>query len=228
MLEMISQYGIIQTVSCDNMINIKSILSILLRTTNPILHNGSESTGPITMSGNGLVYIELQPDLDYATLIATGKPTQVTRGVYNGFSLPLYAANEELFFTICIPSRWDGISDIKAHADCWLSLAEDTRNFNLQLNRMHYTPNSDIVPNTLHDVEVQTATGVSAAQYQSYRPDFTIYYNVDTPDDVVSEDILGLRLRRIAVTEGVECAGEIVINHLGVSFRRNKMGSAVP
>lgn len=210
------------------MLNLRDIFSILLRTTNPILCKGEESTGPITMSGDGLVYIELQPDLDYTTLIATGKPTQVARGPYKGFSLPLYAANEELFFIICVPSRWDGVSDIKAHVDCWISLAEDTRNFNLQLGWNHYTPGLDIVPDTFHDADVQAATGASAAQYQSYRPEFTIEYDIDSPDNIEVEDVIGLRLRRIDVTEGVECAGEIVINHLGVSFRRDKMGSASP
>ena len=191
------------------------------------IHSGFEAVGPITMSGEGLVYIELRPDLDLTRIIGLNKPTHVVQGVYEGFSLPLYAADEELFFTICVPNRYDEASDVKAHIYCWLAGAEDSKNFNLQLSWEHYTSGTDTVPATLNDVEVQTATGASAAQFQSYVVEFTIDYDIDTPDNVVEDDILGLRLRRIAA-DANECGDEIVINHIGVIFRRNKLGSATP
>lgn len=187
---------------------------------------GFESTGAITLSGDGLVYIELRPDLDWATVQALGKPDFVKRGIFTGFSLPLYAANEELFFTICVPGRYDGISDPVAHVDCWLAEAEDTKNFKLQLAWEHYT-SGDVVPATTHDVEVETATGAGAAQYKAYRVPFIIDYDIHVLDNLAGEDILGLRLRRIDASEN-ECAGEIVIAHVGVSFRRDKMGVAIP
>ncbi len=188
---------------------------------------GFESTGIITLSGGGLVYIELRPDVDWATVQAQGKPTFVNRGVFGGYSLPIYNNdNEELYLGICVPGRYDEVSDIIAHADCWLAGAEDTKNFKLQLSWDHYTE-GDVVPATSNDIAVETATGASAAQYKSFRVPFTIDYDIDTPDNIAAEDRLGLRLRRIAASEN-ECVSEIVIAHVGVSFRRDKLGVATP
>ncbi len=198
-----------------------------MNTTNPAKCASFEATGPITTSGDGLVYIEITADLDYETVRAQGKPTRVYQGVFAGWSLPVYAAdNEELFLTICAPNRYDGISDILVHIDSWLAQAEDTKNFKLQLSWEHYTP-SDVVPATSTDVEVQTATGAGAAQFQSYQVDLTIDYDIHTPNNITEDDILGLRLRRIAATAN-ECGGGIVISHLGVNFRRDKLGVSSP
>lgn len=184
---------------------------------------GHISDKPITVAGNALTYIEITPDLDYETVQALGKPTRVYQGMFAGWSLPVYAAdNEELFLIICVPNRYDGESDIMAHIDCWLAQAEDTKNSKLQLSWEHFTP-TDVVPATSTDVEVQTATGADAAQFQSYKVAFTIDYDIHTPNNIVADDILGLRLRRIAATAN-ECAGGIVIGHLGASFRRDKLG----
>ncbi len=186
-------------------------------------HSGFEAQGPVTMANEGLVYIEITPDLDYETVRAQGKPTRVYRGVFAGWSLPVYAAdNEEFFLTICAPNRYDGISDIITHIDCWIAQAEDTKNFKLQLSWEHFTP-SDVVPATSTNVEVQTATGAGAAQFQSYQVDFAIDYDIHTPNNIEADDILGLRLRRIAA-DANECAGGIVIAHVGVNFRRDKLG----
>lgn len=206
----------------------KTILATLLRTTNPVRTGALQATDAVTMSDSGLVYFELRPDLDRCAIIGQGKPTRVIQGIYEGFSLPVYAAdNEELFLAMCVPGRYDEASDIEVHVYCWLSQAEDTKNFKLQLSWEHFTPGTDIAPATSNNVEVQTATGVGAAQFQSYKVCFTIDYDIDTPDNIVSDDIIGMRLRRIAATAN-ECGGEIVINHLGIVFRRDKLGVASP
>jgi len=186
-------------------------------------HSGFEAIGPMTMSGDGLVYIELRPDLDFETIRGNaGIPTLVTQGIFRGFSLPVGGANEELFATICVPSRWDGASDVYMHLYCWLTQDEDTKNFNLQVTWEHYTSGIDVVPATSADVEVETATGVGAVQFQSYKVEFPLAYG-----DLAAEDILGLRVRRIAASAD-ECAGEIAINHYGILFRRDKLGIATP
>jgi len=181
---------------------------------------------PVTLEGNGLVYIELRPDLDFETIRGqTGVPTLVTQGLFRGFSLPEYVADsgEELFATICVPNRYDEKSDIFVHLYCWLAIAEDTRNFNLQLGWEHYTPGTDIVPATEQLVPVETATS-AGAQFQSYKAEFTINYDVHTPNNIVGDDILALRVRRIAASAD-DCLGEIVVNHYGVIFRRDKLGT---
>ncbi|MBA7468134.1 hypothetical protein ES707_03375 [subsurface metagenome] len=185
------------------------------------------ATSPITMAGGGLVYLELRPDLDFETIRGNvGIPTLVTRGIFRGFSLPLYVAKEELFATICIPNRYDGASDLFFHLYCWLALPEDAKNFKLELAWEHYTPVIDAVPNTETLVPMQTATGADAAQYQSYGVTFTIDYDVHV-SPITADDILALRVRRLAA-DAAECAGEIVINHYGVILRRDKLGTPIP
>jgi len=182
--------------------------------------NAGKQGKPLLLEGAGLVYIELRPDLDFETIRGNlGIPTVVTRGVFRGLSLPVYATNnEELFGTICVPNRWDEASNIKVHLYCWLAGAEDSKNFNLQISWKHYTNGTDVVPATSTDVAVETPTGASAAQFQSYKVEFTLVY-----DDLEDDDIMGLRIRRIAASAN-ECAGEIVVNHYGVMFRRDKLG----
>lgn len=187
-------------------------------------NNGDVSGKPITLGAGARVYIELRPSLDFATLIALGKPTVVYRGVVRGYSMPVYAAdNEELFFTECVPQRWDAISDILVHVHGYLDTANDTKNFQLQLAWEHFTPGTDVVPNTSNTVPVETPTGV-AAQYQSFKVEFTVDYDIDTPDNVSWDDNLSFRLRRIAASAN-EIAGEFVVTHIGVIFRRDKLGA---
>lgn len=205
--------------------NLQKAFNTLLNTTNEVHTGALESSGQMTMIDDGLVYIEIRPDLDWATTIATGKPTFVKRGAFSGFSLPVYTANEELFFIICVPGRYDEASNIFAHIDCWMSAAEDTKNFNLQLGWKHYTA-GDVVPDTFNLVPVETATGASAPQFKSFRVSFTIDYTADAAD-IVGDDIIGFRLRRIAAS-GAEIGGEVVATHAGVNFRRDKMGKVSP
>lgn len=182
---------------------------------------------PLEVSDAGLVYIELRPHLDQTKTAGIGKPDMVERGVYRGFSLPTYAADEELFFEICVPDRYDEASDIKAHVVCYLDTPNTDKKFKLQASWYHLTPGTDVVPDTtpIHDVEVETDTG-EAAQYRSFLVEFTLDYDADTPDNVIIDDLLGIRLRRIASSD--EINGEVVISHLGVIFRRNKLGTAAP
>ncbi|MBA7684485.1 hypothetical protein ES703_92881 [subsurface metagenome] len=185
---------------------------------------------PVTLKGNGLVYIEFRPDLDYETIRGqVGVPTLATQGLFRGFSLPLHVADnkEELFATVCVPNRYDEASDIFVHLYCWLAVENINKNFKMQVSWEHYTPGTDIVPaTTAENVEVQTATG-AGAQFQSYVVKFTLDYDVHTPNNVVADDIVALRMRRVAAAAD-ECADEIVVNHYGVVFRRDKLGATTP
>ncbi|MDD5547019.1 MAG: hypothetical protein PHO67_07715 [Candidatus Omnitrophica bacterium] len=185
---------------------------------------GDISGKPITLGAGALVYIELRPSLDYTTIIGQGKPTVVYRGLFKGFSLPIYSTdNEEIFFTECVPQRWDAASDILVHAHCYLDTANTTKNFQLQLEWEHFTPGVDVVPATSNTVPVETPTG-TAAQFKTFSVTFTVDYDIDTPDNVAYDDNLSFRLRRIAASAN-EIAGEVVITHLGIIFRRNKLGA---
>lgn len=68
------------------------------------------------ISGQFRTTFELRPDINYAKVSALGKPTAVVRGATAGMSLPIYNNDdEELFFQMHVPYRWDGISDIEGH-----------------------------------------------------------------------------------------------------------------
>ena len=183
---------------------------------------GQTNEAPVFENGEPFWKDEF-PELDHATLIGTGKPTEVSRGLFKGFSLPVYAAaNEELFGTANVPLDWDGASDFYVHVLCYLAGAEDTKNFKLQCSWEHYAPGPDIVPATSADVEVETATGAAAAQFQSYKVAFQMTYG-----DLARDDVISMRLRRIAASAN-EAAGEIVIGHWSLPFRRNILGGAAP
>lgn len=185
---------------------------------------GQANTAPRLENGQP-VYVEFRPDLDFETIRGNvGIPTLETRGIFRGFSLPLWVADnkEELFATLCVPSRWDGKSDIYIHLYCWLAGAEDSHNFKLQLSWEHYTSGTDVVPNSSTNVEVQTATGAGAVIFKSYRVEFQLTYG-----DLVADDIIGLRVRRIAAT-APDCDADIVVNHYGLIFRRDKLGVVTP
>ena len=77
--------------------------------------------GQLIMHDAGKVWIEIQPDLDYASVIANGKPTQTFRGVHSGFSLPIYNDdNEELFVSMDVIREWDGITNPLIHIHCYI------------------------------------------------------------------------------------------------------------
>lgn len=182
-------------------------------------------TGQITLEDDGKVWLELRPDTDFETVRAQGKPTWVTRGVGGGFSLPIYAANnEELYFNMHIPARWDGESDIVVHIHGYLDTANTDKKFQLRVAWESWTPGTDIMPAISNNVDVETTTG-TWAQYQTYSVMFTIDYDIDSPSLIKAGDCLCMRLRRIDAS-GDEIAGEVVICHVGVNFIRDKLGSS--
>ena len=179
---------------------------------------------PFRLVGDAKVWIEFRPDLDFESVRALGKPTWVTRGPFGGFSLPLYAAGEELFLDMCIPDRWDGVSDIWVQLDVWLDTAQDAADdaFRLQVSYNSVTSGADIIPGTFNDVEVEITTGV-VVQYQTY------LVPLDIPAGIMEgDDLLAFRLRRVSVVTGNEIAGELVIAHFGLVYRCDKLGNVTP
>lgn len=173
----------------------------------------------------GRPYIDIPGDLDYTRIIGLGKPTQVYRGIFKGYSLPIYAADdEELFHCIQVPASWDGSTDITVRLCVWLDTANTNKKFNLEVAWEHTEMGVDVIPATLNTVPVETATGV-AAQYQSFTVDFTIDYDIDGPgSELAYGHALQSRIRRLAASAD-EIAGEVVILGLSARFRTDKIGS---
>lgn len=167
--------------------------------------------------------VDFRPVLSLARILGTAKPTKVTRGVVEGFSLPIYNADdEELYFDLHVPCTYDEASDVLVHVHGYLDTANTNKDFQLQLEWEHATFPTDLIPNTDNDVAVDTNTG-TASQYQTFMINFTIDYDIDGGDALECMDCLYFRLRRIA-TGGDEIAGEFVVCHIGIEFTSNKIG----
>jgi len=162
--------------------------------------------------------------IDVVRIIAAGKPTRVTRGLFMGFSLPIYNNdNEELFSCICVPMRWDEASDFTVYVGGWLDTANTDKKFKLQVSWEHWTA-GDVIPATSHDVEVETETG-TAVQYKSFKIPFTLDYDVNSPDSVEVGDALAVRIRRIAASAD-EISGEFVVEGIALIYKINQFGGA--
>lgn len=182
-------------------------------------------TGVVTLLGTAKRDLTLRADLDYTTITAQGKPTQTIIGVFHGYSMPIYNNdNEELFFNENVPGRWDGASDISFHVLVALELAEtadETFKFQFSWNQVGTT---DIVPIVSHDV-TDEITVIDGTQYATYMLEFTIDYDADAGDVIVSHDDLSARLRRVA-SGGDEVDGEIIVLDWHTHYTVDKMFKA--
>ena len=186
------------------------------------------STGVATMAGTAKRKLTLRPSLDMAAVGQNEKPTIVTVGAFQGFSLPIWATpaqdDEELFFRMRVPYRWDGVSDIVFRVLACLSGAEDIGDdFNLQLSWEHATTVGAVAATT-NDVPVQTEIVAGrVAQYSNYEVSFTIDYDIDGEgNEITAGEILGGRLRRVAVA-GTEVDNEIIILDSVVEYQIDKL-----
>lgn len=162
----------------------------------------------------------MRPALNFNSIQAKGKPTEVVRGTFKGFSLPIYSADdEELFYEIKTPVRWDGITNPIMEVHGWLSGAEDVGDkFKLQFS-WNYSDCKSILSSTTIDKEVETTIVEGrAGQYTVYCIDFEL----DT-GGATQGDILAGRLRRIAASTN-EISGEIAIFNWVVLFKIDKPG----
>ncbi|MCK4826102.1 hypothetical protein KA005_60710 [bacterium] len=70
---------------------------------------------PISFTGNGKFWRSYEPFLDENYANVRSKPAQINRGLFKGYSFPIWndAANvyEELVFRLRVPFRWDGVTN---------------------------------------------------------------------------------------------------------------------
>ena len=159
--------------------------------------------------------------LQSSSVIAQGKPTAVTLGAFSGYSLPVYNNdNEELFFGLKMPRRWDGTTNPVVYVMCHLASAEDVGDkFKLQLSYASKSYDSGVISNAVNDVEVETTllTG-RASQYDTYVVAFTI-----DATKICAGCLLEARLRRIA-SAATAITGEVIITDVYINMKRDKLG----
>ena len=180
--------------------------------------------GVITMAGTAKRILTLRAEMDYTAQIAQSKPTQVSIGVFKGYSFPIYAAdNEELFFRETIPERWDGVSDIVFHVKVALADAEDVGDsFKFQFSWEHAVE-EEAVSATSNNVEVEQAvlTGRNA-QYDEYVLTFTIDYDIDgAGNEIKAHELMAARLRRIDASDP-DVTNEIIVLNWHTHYQVDK------
>jgi len=154
--------------------------------------------------------------IQIARIIAAGVPTRVTQGIFQGFSLPVGGANEELYTCQCVAKDWAPGTDLYLYVGGWLDTANDGKNFQLRISWESWS-SDDVVPVTSNDVDVETATG-TAAQYTAFKIKFTI-----DGSTLTSGDALGIRLSRIDASAN-EVVGEFVVEGMVLVYQIDGLG----
>ena len=156
--------------------------------------------------------LTLRPSLNVFEVKKEAVITQGEVGVFFGYILPLWTAHEELFLSQIAPGRWNEVSDIGIHMYVALGGAEDVGDrFQLRISWEH-APETGVLPNTLHDVDVETTVLAGrAAMNDIYKVVFILDYDIDGGgNEVKPHELIGMRLRRIAATVN-EVANDVMI-----------------
>jgi hypothetical protein len=168
--------------------------------------------------------LTMRPNLVAGRIGALTKPTPVTVGSHAGYSMPIYATDdEEIYFRDYVPGRWDGASDFTVSVLCCLAAAETAdEDFEFILEW-----ENTAIPGTLTTgttIVTNAVNLVSAAQYAVYKMDFTIDWNLPATD-VASSQHMGYRLRRQAVSGGGadEVEGEVIILDVVITYNVDKI-----
>ncbi|MBA7559900.1 hypothetical protein ES708_01518 [subsurface metagenome] len=158
-------------------------------------NNLTIADGIVSLAGTKKRNLQLRPQIDVIAQIAASKPTQVTRGISRGFSMPIWDSggnvNEELFLYSIVPRRWDAVSDLEVCMGVAISGAEDVGDkFKFQLS-WDCVNCGEVLGETSVDVEVETTILIGrSAAWNVYRVDFTIDYDatghIVTPECLLS------------------------------------------
>jgi hypothetical protein len=181
------------------------------------------------------VWVALHPELDHTHIANNGVPTDVlintgASATSRGFSLPIWYspdnANEELYYSFCVPQQWNGETDLEVRVYCVLAGAESDKDFKINLNWEHWTI-GDAVPSTSNLVSEEQNTGIGALVYTSYVLTFTINYDIDILDEIQPDDMVTFRIRRDYSSAQKDTLKEIIISNVEVMYQANKLGELV-
>jgi hypothetical protein len=175
-------------------------------------------------SGLSLSYRE-RPAVNFGAIGAKTKPTPVQIGAYSTWSMPIYSSDdEEIFFNHSVPRRWDGVSNpIFGFIAMIDNAAAAARKFQFQLSWKNVAAGL-VLPATTNDTTYEITTGTDA-QYMCYPMSFTIDYDVDLANLLTANQVLGMRLRRVAKSAGgTEFGTEILVHGFYIQYNRDKIG----
>jgi len=206
------------------------ILILLLGLATPSIALATEIDGSDPRDPN-LVYLEIRANLEETTIAGRGVPVVVNipigarTGVFEGYLLPIWSdpanVNEELYFSVCVPDRWDGENNICIGVVSALSAAGEKGNaYRLHTEMETVTPEVEIVPNGFMSVDA-LRYNVSNLQYFCYRD----WFEVDIAAlGILYDDLFSFRLQRLAIGgQYTDLDGDLIILHVGVLFPRGDL-----
>ena len=159
------------------------------------------------------------PFLDENSANVANKPTLVTRGLFGGYSLPEYAAGEELLFRMRIPHSWDGSTNPWFVAITSISGAEDIGDkYKFQLEWQ-----SEDILHVIPDTTAETLTDeITVADGTAYYAEI-IAFEMNASSMVAGEN-LQMRLRRIT-SAAPAVTNEIIVWHWDSRWKINRHGT---
>ena len=183
-----------------------------------------DETGYVKLFGDAKGKLTFRPALDFINQIAHAKPTQISRNSFKGYSMPIYNDDdEELFFKMRVPYRWDGISDLSLKVLVSLSADEDIGDqfkFNFTWNHVNTT---GLISDTSCSISSQTVVLVDRnVAYNTYSVPFVIDYIDSGCGQIFSRDMLGGKLYRVDAAVP-EVANEIIVWDWAIEYQVDKM-----
>ena len=183
------------------------------------------SAGIQSMFGTACGGLNLRPNLIQKASKQLGTPTEVYRGCNIGYSFPVWNSNdEELYFRLRIPARWDGTTDPQFGIATTITGAEDVGDkYKFQLEwQVTHGGGTDVMGVTTSSVvsEQTIITGGDAANTTYF-----LFFNLDADDVTNPIDpgcMLQGRLRRIAASSSPVTA-EIAVWDWTVVWKTNKV-----
>lgn len=167
-------------------------------------------------------WIGKHPFLDENTANVANKPSLVQRGVFIGYSLPVYAIGEELFFRIRVPHRWDGTTNPYFVSITSISAAEDIGDkYKFQLEWQSEDVGA-VIPDTIQETLTDEVTVADGTAFYAE----IISFELDAAT-LVSGQNLQARLRRIA-SASPAVSNEIITWHWDTRWKINKVATTTP
>jgi len=154
-----------------------------------------------TLYGTAQGKLTLRPNLVQKASKQLGTPTEVYRGCNVGYSFPVWNSNdEELYFRLIIPVRWDGTTDPQFGMMTTITGAEDIGDkykFQLEWQITTCGGTSTMGTTTSSCVSEQTIITGGAAANTAYCIFFTLDAS-DATNPIEAGEMLQGRIRRIA------------------------------
>ena len=161
-----------------------------------------------------------EPFLDENRANTQGKPTLANRGLFSGYSLPVWNSDqEELYFRMRVPFRWDGTTKPWFVAITAPVGANDIgEKYKFQLEWVSGDV-GEVLPDTIAETLTDEITLVDGSAYYANIIAFEL-----TIATIVSGQKMQARLRRIA-SAATAIDGEVSVYHWATRWKMNKLGT---